>query len=58
MNEEFQIGEQVSIKAHGVTGVVNGIFIGRQGKQFNVEYRTNEGVICDRYFVAAEIERV
>lgn len=57
MNEELGLGKKVVIKRHGITGhimVINDSL--RGGKQFNVEYKSSDGVIHDDWFVAGELE--
>lgn len=53
----FAINDRVNIKAHGISGVVNAVWIGRASVSYNVEYADNNGTICDRYFDASEIEK-
>ena len=53
---KFNIGERVRLISHNVEGVVNGLWIVREGVfYYNVEYKNTDGHIEDRNFFESEI---
>ena len=53
---KFRIGSKVKVSAHDITGVVNAIYIGRNGVQIEVEYKDSIGKLQSRYFTESELE--
>ena len=54
---EFEIGQKVSVKKHGVVGYINQIWVSTDKSiKYDVEYKSESGSINSRWFDGFEIE--
>lgn len=54
-NLAFKMEQKVSIKLSGKHGVVCGLYVGRLGPQFDVEYVNDKGEVVRSYFTEGEL---
>lgn len=55
---EFEINDECTIKANGRRGRIIGIYRGRRGINYDVQYTDANGLVSDRYFFPEDLQRV
>ena len=59
MERQFEMNQKVKIKRYGIIGYVNGIWESTTAiLQYDVEYKSEVGQVCSRWFTGEEIEKV
>ena len=55
---DFEMGQKVKIKANGIAGNINGIWVDISRISYDVEWVSTTSAIMNKWFISKELEAV